>query len=409
MCANNPPVLASYPGDPVVGDINSVEVILSQQQSTLFARQNPDPTNLGVNLTNVTINTRGVATVQAAGAACGLALGPNQDIKFNGNPSVCFGTSVGSPPTCSPTCGIASDSSSPTSVDFTGISAVSAAFFTTVGNYNATGNVNISTVDTNSAAVSDPFSCYPPQIGCAGPINYTLPAASAAITTNGSQVSSGTVLLQPGLYSNSSKTSNEPMSFTGGTGVLCPGVYYLDGEGNSGAAFSVKNGAMVRNGGTADGCSSNGGVTIIATCRTGTCGGGFSINGNSGTLTCNGVSNLAVCLSASTGSTPSGCTTVSPYPTSCIPSGVLFYQVAAPTADTANKGATTINDLVSLTGDIYIPSQSVTFQGNANATCTVIIASSIQWGGTTTMSASQSACSAAGVTAPELIKIVISG
>ncbi len=63
---NNPPTSGAYSGN------NSyVEVILSQQQSALFANFNP------INLANVTIRTRAVAGPPVLGTGCILALDPN--------------------------------------------------------------------------------------------------------------------------------------------------------------------------------------------------------------------------------------------------------------------------------------------------------------------------------------------
>ena len=63
MCVNNPPVL----GDPgVLGNNNAVEVILAQQQNTLFAN---------LFLPNVTIDTRAVAAINVLNNPCILALG----------------------------------------------------------------------------------------------------------------------------------------------------------------------------------------------------------------------------------------------------------------------------------------------------------------------------------------------
>jgi hypothetical protein len=87
---------------------------------------------------------------------------------------------------------------------------------------------------------------------------------------------------------------------------------------------------------------------------------------------------------------------------------VLFYQDPAH-ADTGNSSATdiTANSNSFLTGAIYAPAQSIKFNGNANSTCTVLIGQTLQFSGTTTMTASQAGCSAAGVTAPELLNIAL--
>jgi hypothetical protein len=192
------------------------------------------------------------------------------------------------------------------------------------------------------------------------------------------------------------------MDFSGGsTWNLCPGIYYLDGEAPSGASFSVGAGATVQI--ATAGCAANGpnGVTIISTCSSpSNCnnGGGFTISSGS-----------VVKLSAPTTSSPSGCTTATPYPTPCIPPGVLFYQDPAH-ADTGNSSATdiTANSNSFLTGAIYAPAQTIKFSGNANSTCTVVIGLTLQFSGTTTMTASQAGCSAAAITPPQLLTIALS-
>jgi Putative Flp pilus-assembly TadE/G-like len=367
MCANNPPVLG-----PSAGDKNGVEIILAQQQNSFFA---------SLFLPSVTIDTRAVAKVDISGVACSLSLDPSaaSAVKFNGTTNVNLTN-----------CGIAANSNSPTSMVFTGNTTFQAAWAQTVGNYTAGANTTIPNVQIDAFPVTDPYSCNPPHIGCAGQIHYVLPTTAQTFPTSG-----GT--LQPGLYQKVG--NNAPMDFSGATTWnLCPGIYYLDGEAPSGASFSVGAGATVQ---LATGCGSGGGVTIISTCSSpSNCktGGGFTI-----------ASGATVKLSAPTSSSPSGCTTTTPYPSPCIPSGVLFYQDPAH-ADTGNSSGTNItaNSNSFLTGAIYAPAQSITFNGNANSTCTVVIGLTLQFSGTTTMSASQAGCSAAGVTAPELLKIALS-
>jgi hypothetical protein len=369
MCANNPPVLGLS-----VGDKNGVEVILAQQQNSSLA---------SLFLPSVTIDTRAVAKVNVSGVACSLSLDPSASsaVKFNGTTNVDLTN-----------CGIAANSNNPTSMVFTGNTTFQAAWAQTVGNYTAGGNTTIPIVQIDAFPVTDPYSCNPPAIGCAGHINY-VPTTPQTFPTSG-----GT--LQPGLYQ---KVGNKaPMDFSGAnTWNLCPGVYYLDGEAPSGASFSVGAGATVQL--ATAGCTANGlnGVTIISTCSSpSNCknGGGFNI-----------ASGAIVKLSAPTSSSPSGCTTTTPYPSPCVPSGVLFYQDPAH-ADTGNSSGTNItaNSNSFLTGAIYAPAQSITFNGNANSTCTVVIGLTLQFSGTTTMTASQAGCSAAGVTAPELLEIALS-
>src|SRR5260370_2208995 len=184
MSPNNPRVLGAKGGVVISG-----EAILAEQKNTMFASLR------SFNLPNVKIVTGAVASVRVGGCVGSLALDPSATpaIKFNGTSDVFTG------------CGFAADSTNPKSVDFTGTTQVNAAWFSTAGSYKAGPNATIPTIETNASVVSDPFSCYPPRVGCTGPINYTLPPASAAITTNGSQLSTGTVILQPGLSSTRSK------------------------------------------------------------------------------------------------------------------------------------------------------------------------------------------------------------
>jgi hypothetical protein len=378
MCANNPPILGSYScvNNPSSCN-NAVEVILAKQQSTSF------PNIFG--LANVTIDTRAVAAVNVSGVACDLSLDKTDPttIKFNGNPTVDL---TG--------CGMADNSSDSKSVDFTGATSLTAAWFQTVGNYKAGGNVTIPVVQTNAFPVTDPYSCNPPQIGCSGQIKYSLTGAPAQTIPAGSNVT-----LQPGIYSPSGNKA--PLNFTtGNTYNLCPGVYYLDGEASSGASFSAASGATVQLQTNLGLCPSSGsinGVTIISTCSSpSTCkkGGGFVIT-----------SGATVKLSAPTTRIASSCTLGT---TPCIPSGVLFYQDPAH-ADTGNSSASNItaNSNSFLTGAIYAPVQQIQFSGNANSTCTVIIGLTLQFSGTTDMSASQAGCSAAGIGSPELLKIAL--
>jgi hypothetical protein len=209
MCANNPPVLGLPPPNGSVGDKNAVEVILAQQQNSLLA---------SLFLPSVTIDTRAVAKVNVSGVACSLSLDQSASsaVKFNGTTNVDLTN-----------CGIAADSNNPTSMDFTGNTTFQAAWAQTVGNYKAGGNTTIPVVQIDAFPVTDPYSCNPPQIGCAGHINYVLPTTPQTFPSSG-----GT--LQPGLYQTVG--NNAPMTnFSGAhTWNLCPGIYYLDGEAPSG-------------------------------------------------------------------------------------------------------------------------------------------------------------------------------
>jgi hypothetical protein len=391
MCANNPPVSGVNNGDD-----KAVEVFLNRQQSALLA---------GLFISDVMIGTHAVAQVSLPGYTCDLSLAKTGT-----------GISVTGSATLNLTgCGMAANSSDAASISFGGGNndILNASWFQTVGNYSSNGSpvLNVSTKLTNSTPVTDPYSCNPPQIGCAGKITYSWPTTLAIPANPCYADTTAPTTLRPGLYgkssgsnkcSNNTGSSSPPMQFTNGTTTLCPGVYYLDGEDGHGDAFLVQGGTVQLGtaGSTTNGvtCPSNGisGITIIAGSQTGTKGGGLQIK--SGTVT----------LSAPTALIPTGCTLGS---TPCVPSGILFYQDPAD-ADTSKAGngltgdsTITATGTTSLLGAMYAPATNVTFTGNANSTCFIVISLTMTYQGDSTMSGDQAACQAIGVTGPTVMSI----
>ncbi len=371
MCVNNPPVLGS-----LAGNANAVEVILARQQNTLLA---------SVFLPSVTIKSRAVADVKAAGSACSLATWDKPTSSPGGTAVNFSGTT-----TDLNGCGVASNSPGSKSINFQGNATIDASWFQTTGNYNTNGNSVTFPPDlpllTDTAPVPDPYSasCSPP-IACAGTIEWP--------TISGSEKTQpGTAgVLTPGTYKG--QGSNAPLSFTTGTWTLCPGVYVLDGEDNQDSAFSVSGGTVQMGTAGSGGCPNNGldGVTIIATSKTGTSGGGFSVTG--GTVT----------LKAPTSSPATG-----------IPSGLIFAQDPAH-ADTKINGngkeadsTITAGGTSLLQGTMYTPKTNVTFTGNSNSSCFIIIANTVTFTGTSTISGSLDACKAVGVTTPTVLNVVMS-
>jgi Flp pilus assembly protein TadG len=387
MYANNPPVSGSS-----VGNAQAVEVVLSRQQDAYFASPFRP---------NVTITSRSVANVTLPGYTCDLSLA-----------NTGTGISVQGSATLNLTgCGIAANSSSASSISFGGGNndILNASWFQTVGNYSSNGNpvLNVPTRLTNSTPVTDPYSCNPPRLGCAGQITYSWPATPVNSTSPCYPWTGAPPTLQPGLYGKSSGShkcsdgagsSSPPMDFSSGTTKLCPGVYYLDGEDNHGNAFYV-HGGTVQMGTTADGCASRiGGVTIIVGSQPAGSGGGFTIQ--SGTVN----------LSAPTTRNPSGCTFGSTF---CIPSGILFYQDPAD-ADTHTHGggltsdsSITANTGTFLQGAMYTPKTNVTFSGNAGSTCFIVISLTMTYTGDSTMAGNQANCQAVGVTGPTVMNIAL--
>jgi hypothetical protein len=350
-CVNNPPLFGTS-----VGDSESVEVILAQQQNTAFA---------SLFLPSATIDARAVAKVQNNGLSCDTALDPTaaKAIYFQGNTTVNLN------------CSFASNSNSTDSIDVSGSTNLTANSLWTVGNYTTNGNPTMSLSSgtfTQAAPVTDPY---------AGKISYAKPTSSACTSwTSFLPTGSGTLSpLGAGQYYC-------PMSFGNGNNVTFnPGVYLINGEDNQHNAFTVQTGATV----------SGTGVTIIAT----------GTGGNGGNATNSGAINIqggTVTLTAPTASvTPPG------GPASGVPSGLIFYQDPSVVDSQSNKGNSTItassND--TLTGAIYAPAKNVTFTGNSTSNCTVVIADTMTFIGTSSMTATQSACSTAGVGAPTVLTL----
>jgi hypothetical protein len=347
-CVNNPPLFGTS-----VGDTQSVEVILAQQQNTAFA---------SLFLPSATIAARAVAKVQNNGLSCDTALDLTapKAVYFQGNTTVHLN------------CSFASNSTSPDSIDVSGNTTLNANSLWTVGNYSTNGNPSMtlsSGIFTQTAPVTDPY---------AGKITYTKPTTSSPPCTQAPSTG-GTLSPLPGgqFYC--------PMSFASGTTTLNPGVYLINGEDNQTNAFSVGNLATV----------SGTGVTIIAT---GTGGAGANAT-NAGAINIQG--GTVTLIAPTTSLTPPG------GPANGVPSGLIFYQDPSVVASQSVKGNSTItaNSNDTLTGAIYAPAKNVTFTGNSTSNCTVVIADTVTFIGTSSMTATQSACATAGVGAPTVLTL----
>ncbi|HXA39193.1 MAG TPA: pilus assembly protein TadG-related protein [Phenylobacterium sp.] len=161
----------------------------------------------------------------------------------------------------------------------------------------------------------------------------------------------GTTTLQPGSYSNGMSLS--------GTVVLSPGTYYV-----SGGNFSVNANANV----------SGSGVTI------------YLVAGSQVTMR----GNASVSLAA---------------PTSGTYSGILFFgdRAAAGGSNTFNGDAAS-----SFTGDIYFPTQQVSYLGNFSGTngCTQIVADQVQWSGNATVAVNCSSYGMAAIPGRQAVTLV---
>jgi hypothetical protein len=346
MCANNPPVLG-----PSAGDASAVEVILSQQQTALLA---------SLSLSSATIRTRAVAKVLNNGVSCSTALNATATpgIQFQGNTNVTLN------------CSFAANSSSADAIDVSGNTTLNANSLWTVGNWTTNGSPSVTLSSgsfTQQYALTDPY---------AGTISYTKP-------TNQNDCVSWTTLLptHSGTLSTPPLGSNYycPMTFGNGDNVtLNPGVYLINGENNQNEAFRVNTGATV----------SGTGVTIIATGTSGSKAGAINIQGG----------NVSLIAPTSNQTPPAG---------GSVKSGLIFYQDPTIVDSQSNKGNSTITAgaNVTLTGAIYTPAKNVTYTGNSSSSCTIVIADTMTFIGTSSMSASQTVCQAAGVSPPTVLSL----
>jgi len=197
--------------------------------------------------------------------------------------------------------------------------------------------------------------------GCPSPITQaarigdpfaSLPVPATGPTRNIPKNPKGPYTLSPGKYSGGMDL--------GGDVTLAPGTYYV-----SGGDFNVNAGTNV----------SGTGVTIYLEA-----GSHVTINGGA-----------HVAMAA---------------PTSGTYSGVLFYGDRTDTSGSDNK----FNGDASsqLTGDIYFPSQPVSYLGNFSGTngCMQIIADTVQWSGNTTLGVDCAAQGMTNIPARQLVKLV---
>src|SRR6202035_5210159 len=211
---NNPPASGTYSGN------NSyVEVILSQQQSTLFANFNP------INLANITIKTRAVAGPTSSNPACVLALATSgTDVTLAGSP-VTVNTGA---------CSVDTNSNSATSVVFNGHPHLTSYTIVTSGNYSVGGATVTQTTPatTNAPATTDPYAnaVHPMPAPCLPGTSISTPAlpvnngcySSISITGNAVLPSNSVFYVSGGLFTISGNTTVTLNAPTAGTwkGIL---------------------------------------------------------------------------------------------------------------------------------------------------------------------------------------------
>ena len=379
MCVNNPPVLGTS-----AGDNNAVEVILSQQQSTLLA---------SLFLPTATINTRGVAAINVSSNPCILALGTSgTDIREQGNPSICLAPAPGGVCTPPGTCSIAANSNSPSAIALGGSSNITAYTITTPGGITTGGSSKTtlaSPAQVGAPPVPDPYqstlthsalttgmpttTCGAPTTSIIGGVTwYTYPGNC---NVNGSTLTQNNIILSAGTQISGG------VSIKGQTVNLSPGTYWITdgdltlGPGGGGSTLECTT------------CTSGAaGVTVILTTAQ-------SSGGIVGTLTLNSNANLNL-NAPSTGTF----------------AGMVLIQDSngLPSKTTIDSpGNAQANATEALNGLVYFPESALTFQGGPDtgaATCLVLLVNTVTLQGTPNFN--DSGCANAGLTNLPAVKTV---
>jgi Flp pilus assembly protein TadG len=311
ITVNSPPASGSH-----TTDSNAVEVLISRPQPLQLARMflSGPPT----------LNTRAVATLNAGGNACVLALDRSNvtDVSDNGNTTLHMNN-----------CNLWVNSPSSSALNLAGQATIYANQAYISGNYTTSGQAALHTNNTftGAAPANDPYA------------DVSIPSYStscdSAHTNYSISGNNKSANLSPGVFCGG-------ISVTGGSTVnLSPGTYIMNG-----GSFSISGNSTI---------NGTGGVTIILT------GSGSDY----ATASVAGGSNINITA-----------------PTSGPLAGLAFFQDRnAPQPNNGNApnsftGGTTQN----ITGAIYFPHQGVTFNGGTStggAQCTQLVALTITFNG----------------------------
>ncbi len=313
---------------------SAIEVIVSQPQTMLFAQLflSSPPTVLARAVAVTSASTPGTSP---DGCVMALDKGNVTDINDGGGATLNLKQ-----------CSIYVNSSSSSALTMTGGAQINAKSAYIVGNYSAKGGAALNTTAGTNTGVNptaDPYA------------SVQVPSYSACNQTGFSKASTGTTSLGP-TTSGGTYVFCNGLSLAGGATLnLSAGVYIING-GN----LSVKGGATI---------NATGGVTIILTSSSGS---------NYGTVSIAGGTNVNVTA-----------------PTTGPTAGLAFFQDRNAPQGPANDftGGTTQN----ITGAIYFPNETVSYTGGATtggAVCTQLIALTLSFVGTSTLSSS---CSGTGV------------
>jgi hypothetical protein len=415
MCANNPPVLGAN-----AGNANAVEVILAQQQGTMFSR---------IWLpANITINTRAVAVVNANNSVCLLTLGgsPSNFKACKAGFGICdVGGGAGVPcgangnaDICAPGCSIVSDATAANAFDLQGNSRIDAGAVSTAGNVSLIGNaVTSPPAKTFQSPIADPYAATlthaalvaaMPAIPCAaatptivaGVTWYVYPAGCTvkASSFNGQN---NIVLSGDNQIAVDTQNKGTPSWNVGGTVLLNAGTagnngtYWItDGDlnvsGTLGCTFTA--GSTPTAGLTSCSVASGAGVTIILT----TAGGKNPVIGTVEMPPGNTSTSLNA-PTASTTATFKGDLIVQD--SNGIPAGTTYTNTSTDFQGTP---------AAIFTGLVYLPKEQMGAVGNAKqggAGCLVLVVQSLALVGNASLDTT--GCAAAGVAPPVLRTVAL--
>ncbi len=324
------------------GGVGSVAVQLNRQVPRLLSSLFLDA--------DITIAAASTASVTVTGDACVLALDPLLDKALDIQGSTILEM---------PSCTLASNSASVSSVAVSGSATLSAASLWAHGGTDIGGSANVTLPGgrlDHMWVIADPYA------------DLEIPGIGSCAFTNKSY-SNVTIMIDPGVYCDGLSFGSQAVV------TLNPGIYYvLDGDLTFGAQAKIR-----------CNCTGMQGVTFVLTTK------GSNL-AKIGKVRMNGGSDVQV---------------VAPSDPTHPFVGVLIYQDRRATSTQANKLNGGSN--MTLTGAIYAPAQPAEWSGNngsATASCTRLIARSITFIGNSFFN--NAGCAEMGVKPIEVTSIRVS-
>jgi hypothetical protein len=327
-----------------------VQAIVGQQQPAYLAKV--------LGLSTVNINAGAVAKLQGGLQSPPCALALTGSISFKGSPNI-----------NAPSCGMASDSTAQNALNFTGGGmTINLGSLSTVGGCSGAASFCKTAFTNQPVPVPNPFAALDSDL-------VTLCGANPSATC-GLAACPGSALVP---YTAANKCTNTGITTKGNTAVtLTAGVYFISGT------LSLKGGSSLTCTAAAGGCT----LILLPGANIDTKGGG--------TLTIAGLT-----------SAPS----TSSLPAAFQADASLFQYMAI--YDASQDGTVTFGGTsnLNLTGNIYAPTATVTFQGNPTLTiggaqCGQLIAASIAFNGNATFNDTAQGCGASQLQSSQFVQLV---